>query len=110
VSHLRSFWRIRPAWRTLSGAILLHAQKRPPTTYPPVSLTIDDGFLRSVSIVGPLLQREMNVRSLICRLIELFDDYIHEIVLARQQHRCDGDVIEELAHNELRISRYTEWP
>ena len=47
--------------RTLSGAILLHAQRPPPTTYPRVSLTIDNDFLGSVSVVVPCHNEEVNV-------------------------------------------------
>lgn len=91
--------------RTLSGAILLHAQKPPPSiTYPRISLTIDDSFRRSVSIVVPCHNEDMNVGSLVCRLIELFDDYIHEIVLVNDNSTDEtGDVIEELARKDARI-------
>jgi dolichol-phosphate mannosyltransferase len=90
--------------RTLSGAILLHAQKPPPATYPRVSLTIDDSFLRSVSVVVPCHNEEMNVGSLVQRLIELFDDYIEEIVLVNDNSTDEtGAVIEELARKDGRI-------
>jgi dolichol-phosphate mannosyltransferase len=90
--------------RTLSGAILLHAQRPPPTTYPRVSLTIDDDFLGSVSVVVPCHNEEMNVGPLVCRLIELFDDYIHEIVLVDDNSTDQtGVVIEELACKDARI-------
>jgi len=90
--------------RTLSGAILLHAQRPPPTTYPPVSLTIDDRFLRSVSVVVPCHNEEMNVGLLVCRLIELFDDYIHEIVLVDDNSTDQtGVIIKELACRDARI-------
>jgi dolichol-phosphate mannosyltransferase len=91
--------------RTLSGSILLHAQKPPPpTTYPRVSLTIDDAFLRSVSVVVPCHNEEMNVGSLVRRLIELFDEYIYEIVLVNDNSKDGtGAIIEELARRDARI-------
>jgi dolichol-phosphate mannosyltransferase len=94
-----------PGLRTLAGAILLHAQKPPPpTTYRRVSLTIDDRFQRSVSVVVPCYNEEMNVSMLVCRLIELFDDYIHEIVLVNDNSTDEtGEVIEELARKDARI-------
>jgi dolichol-phosphate mannosyltransferase len=92
-------------FRTLSGSILLHAQRPPPpVTYPRVSLTIDDVFLRSVSVVVPCHNEEMNVGSLVRRLIELFDDYIHEIVLVNDNSNDGtGEVIEALARKDSRI-------
>jgi len=96
-----------PGLRTLAGAILLHAERpssAPPTTCPQVSLTMDDRFLRSVSVVVPCHNEETNVGSLVCRLIELFGDYIYEIVLVNDNSKDEtGDVIAELARNDPRI-------
>ena len=96
-----------PGVRTLAGAILLHAEKppsSPPTTHPRVSLTIDDSFMRSVSVVVPCYNEETNVGPLVQRLIELFGDYIHEIVLVNDNSTdATRDVIEELAGKDARI-------
>lgn len=94
-----------PGLRTLAGSILLHAQKPPPaTTYPRASLTVDDTFRRTVSVIVPCHNEEMNVGPLVCRLIALFGQYIHEIILLNDNSNDKtGDVIEELARQDLRI-------
>ncbi|MBV9376797.1 MAG: glycosyltransferase [Alphaproteobacteria bacterium] len=91
--------------RTLAGSILLHAQRPPPpTTYPRVSLTIAGGFLRAVSVVVPCHNEEMNVVSLVRRLLELFNDYVHEIILVNDNSKDNtGDIIHQLAHENSRI-------
>jgi glycosyltransferase involved in cell wall biosynthesis len=94
-----------PGLRTLAGSILLHAQKPPPpTTYPRVGLTIDDDFRRAVSVIVPCHNEEMNVGPLVCRLIGLFDHYIHEIILLNDNSNDKtGAVIDELARQDPRI-------
>ncbi len=94
-----------PGLRTLAGSIMLHAQKPPaPTIYPSVSLTLDDSFRRAVSVIVPCHNEEMTVGPLVCRLIELFDHYIHEIILLNDNSKDKtGDVIDELARQDARI-------
>lgn len=94
-----------PGLRTLAGSILLHAQKPPPaTTYPRASLTVDDTFRRTVSVIVPCHNEEMNVGPLVCRLIALFGQYIHEIILLNDNSNDKtGDVIDELARQDPRI-------
>jgi hypothetical protein len=94
-----------PGLRTLAGSILLHAQKPPvPMIYPRVSLMIDDTFRRAVSVVVPCHNEEMNVGPLVCRLIELYDHYIHDIILLNDNSEDKtGDVIDELARQDPRI-------
>jgi dolichol-phosphate mannosyltransferase len=91
--------------RTLAGSILLHAQKPPPpASYPRVELTIDDVFRRAVSVVVPCHNEEMNVGSLVCRLTELFDDYIYEIILVNDNSNDKtGTVIDKLASKDPRV-------
>jgi hypothetical protein len=96
-----------PGLRTLAGSILLHAERPPsppPSTYSPKSLKIDNCFLRSVSVVVPCHNEETNVASLVRRLIELYDDYIYEIVLVNDNSADEtGGVIDEMAHTDPRI-------
>jgi dolichol-phosphate mannosyltransferase len=93
------------AFRTLAGSILLHAQKPPPyTSYPRVKLTIDSIFLRAVSVVVPCRNEEMNVGPLVRRLIDLFDRYIHEIILVNDNSTdSTAIIIDELANKDPRI-------
>jgi SAM-dependent methyltransferase len=94
-----------PGLRTLAGSIVLHAQKPPaPTIYPRVSLTLHDIFRRAVSVIVPCHNEEMTVGPLVCRLVALFDDYIHEIILLDDNSKDKtGDVIDELARQDTRI-------
>lgn len=101
-----------PGLRTLAGSILLHAQKPPaPTIYPRVSLTLDDTFRRAVSVIVPCHNEEMNVGPMVCRLIELFDPYIHEIILLNDNSNdTTGVVIDELARRDLRVKSLHRTP
>jgi dolichol-phosphate mannosyltransferase len=94
-----------PGLRTLAGSILLHAQKPPPPTiYPTVGLIMDDTFRRAVSVIVPCHNEEMNVRPLVCRIVGLFDQYIHEIILLNDNSDDKtGDVIDDLTRQDPRI-------
>src|SRR6516162_350790 len=84
---------------------MLHGQKPPaPTIYPSVSLTLDDSFRRAVSVIVPCHNEEMNVGPLVCRIIELYGCYIHDIILLNDNSEDKtGDVIDELARQDPRI-------
>jgi dolichol-phosphate mannosyltransferase len=94
-----------PGLRTLAGSILLHGQRPPPpTTYPRVSFPLANDFLRMVSVVVPCHNEDMNVASLVRRVIELFDDYVFEIILVNDNSTDKtGDVIDQLARKDPRI-------
>jgi glycosyltransferase involved in cell wall biosynthesis len=71
-----------PGARTLAGAILVHAQKPPRVRVPVPSSLCEHASLRgALSVVIPCHNEEMNVRPLVSRLRELYDDYLHEIIL-----------------------------
>jgi SAM-dependent methyltransferase len=68
--------------QTLAGSILIYAQKPGGTPYIPSKTLCDHESLRNaVSVVVPCHNEEMNVRPLITRLMMLYGDYLHEIVL-----------------------------
>jgi len=94
-----------PALRTLAGSILLHGQKPPAfSAYPRMRLKVDNMFRREVSVIVPCHNEEMNVDPLVSRLIDLFDDYIYEIILVNDNSNDKtGDVIDELATKDPRI-------
>lgn len=94
-----------PAFRTLAGSILLHAQKPPfPVTYPRVRLAIDNVFRRAVSVVVPCHNEQMNVGPLISRLMDLYGDYIHEIIPVNDNSNDQtGKIIDELSSRDPRI-------
>lgn len=79
-----------PVVRTLAGSILLHAQKPPRASPPPsVSLFRHEALRRSVSVVVPCHDEEANVGPLVERLLDLYGEYVHEVVLVDDSSR-DG--------------------
>jgi len=70
-----------PVVHRFAGAILLHAQKPPRRLMRPSRQLFDHPTLRhAISVVIPCHNEEMNIGPLIDRLIELYGDYIHEII------------------------------
>ncbi|MBC6989897.1 glycosyltransferase [Hymenobacter sp. BT491] len=88
-----------PFVRTLAGSILLHAQKPPRTVpLPTVSLCDHPELYNAVSVVVPCHNEEMNLRPLVSRLLDLYGDYLYEIVLVDDNSRDNTkQVITELA-------------
>lgn len=71
-----------PLLRTLSGRILIHAQKPPrEVAREAVSLCRHDALRDSVSVVVPCFNEEMNIGPLVDGLLAHYGDYIHQIVL-----------------------------
>jgi SAM-dependent methyltransferase len=71
-----------PGVRTLAGSIILHAQKPPRRmTNLTISLATHEQFRHAVSFVVPCHNEEMNIEPLVSGLYNLFEEYIHEIVL-----------------------------
>jgi dolichol-phosphate mannosyltransferase len=94
-----------PGARTLAGAILVHAQKPPRTIERASSGLSDHAQLHgALSVVIPCHNEEMNVRPLVQRLRELYDAYLHEIILV-DDNSTDGtrEVITTLASEEARV-------
>ena len=94
-----------PGVRTLAGSILIHAQKPPRhVEHPKISLFAHGQLRGAVSVVIPCHNEEMNIRPLVTRLRDLFDDYIHEIVLVDDNSTDNtAGVIRQLAGEDLRI-------
>lgn len=94
-----------PLVRCLAGSILLHAQKPPRTPLAPrVSLFRHECLRNAVSVVVPCHDEEPNVRALVERLLALYGEYVHEVVLVDDNSR-DGTraAIEELAARDPRV-------
>lgn len=94
-----------PAVRTLAGSILVHAQKPPRERDRPVrSLAPHDTLKSAVSVVVPCHNEEMNVEPLVHRLLGLYGDYIHEIVMV-DDNSVDrtADVIAACAARDARV-------
>lgn len=94
-----------PLVRRLAGSILLSAQKPPRAARPQViSLAIHACLRGAVSVVVPCRNEEMNVTPLVERLLELYGDYIHEIIPV-DDSSTDGtrQALEALAARDPRI-------
>ncbi|MFN0115818.1 MAG: glycosyltransferase [Paracoccaceae bacterium] len=94
-----------PGLRTFAGAILIHAQKPPRRQMPASPMLCNHPALRGkVSVVVPCHNEEMNIGPLIDRMIELYGDYIHEIIPVDDNSR-DGtaEVIARYAARDPRI-------
>jgi dolichol-phosphate mannosyltransferase len=94
-----------PAVRSLAGSILVHAQKSPrKKELLKISLFEHELLRRAFSIVIPCHNEEMNIGPLVQRIVDLYGEYIHEIILVN-----DGstdrtrDVMMELASKDGRI-------
>jgi len=88
-----------PYVRTLAGNILLHAQK-PPREVPrnEVSLCEHEELRGRISVVVPCHNEEMNVTPLVTKLLTLYGDYLHEIVLVDDNSKDNTrEVIRQLA-------------
>ena len=88
-----------PGIRTLSGSILIHAQK-PPCSMKRSNRTLfeHEQLRKAVSVVVPCHNEEMNVEPLVTQLKNFYGEYIREIILV-DDNSCDGTsaVIRRLA-------------
>ena len=70
-----------PGVRTMAGSILLHAQKAPPQQeLRRVSLFTHESLRGAVSVVIPCHNEEMNVGPLVERILDLYGEYLHEVI------------------------------
>jgi SAM-dependent methyltransferase len=70
-----------PVVRTMAGSILLHAQKPPrKKELRKISLSTHESLRGAVSVVIPCHNEEMNVGPLIERILDLYGEYIHEVI------------------------------
>ena len=94
-----------PSIQTLAGSILVHAQKPPPLTERSrTSLFFHERLRRTVSVVIPCHNEEMNIAPLVERLCELYDEYIHEIIPIDDNSQDNtAKVIRHLAEKDSRV-------
>ena len=65
----------------MAGSILLHAQKPPRKKQSQkISLCSHEALRGAISVVIPCRNEEMNVGPLIARILDLYGEYIHEII------------------------------
>jgi SAM-dependent methyltransferase len=94
-----------PGIRTLAGSILVHGQKPPCVVERPVvSLALHEELRRSISVVVPCHNEEMNVVSLVEGLRRFYDDYLAEIILVDDNSKDEtATVIRHMAEKDSRI-------
>jgi glycosyltransferase involved in cell wall biosynthesis len=94
-----------PVVSRMAGSILLHAQKPPrKKTVSGISLFEHESLRRAVSVVIPCRNEEMNVEPLVTRLLGLYGEYVHEVIVV-DDGSTDGTrrVLTELAVKEARV-------
>jgi len=94
-----------PGVRRMAGSILVHAQKPPEEKHVPGMPFFTHKSLRqAVSFVIPCHNEEMNIRPLVDRILDLYGDYVHEIILVNDGS-SDGTaaIIEEIAKHDARV-------
>jgi glycosyltransferase involved in cell wall biosynthesis len=98
-----------PGIRTLAGSILVHGQKPPRVVERPVvSLALHEELRRSLSVVVPCHNEEMNVVSLVEGLRRFYDDYLAEIILVDDNSKDEtATVIRHLAEMDSRIHLFS---
>jgi SAM-dependent methyltransferase len=94
-----------PAVRRLAGSILVHAQKPPRTNEPAkVSLFDHESLRHALSVVIPCHNEEMNLGPLVERILDLYGEYIHEIIPVNDGSRDrTSEVMAALAAKDDRV-------
>ena len=82
LQHLSILLENMPVVQKLAGFILVHAQKGVSVPYTPPASLAEHALLRqAISVVVPCHNEEMNLEPLVTRLVALYGEYLHEIVL-----------------------------
>jgi dolichol-phosphate mannosyltransferase len=94
-----------PLLRTMAGSILVHAQKPPRFKHPAqISLFAHEALRGAVSVVIPCRNEEMNIRSLVERLLGYYGEYIHEVIAVNDGSTDrTAEVLSELVATEPRV-------
>lgn len=95
-----------PLVKELCGTLYIWAKKPgdEKVRRPIVNLANRSSLRDAVSIVAPCYNEEMNVRPLVNALLEMYDDYVHEIIIVNDNSTDrTGEVARELARTQPRI-------
>ena len=94
-----------PFIRTMAGSILVHAQKPPRAKNSPVVSLFSHPPLRgAVSVVIPCHNEEMNVGPLVKRVLQLYGEYIHEVIAVNDGSTDrTGELLAKLAGEDARV-------
>ena len=101
-----------PFVRTMAGSILLHAQKPPRTKQSrKISLFSHEALRGAVSVVIPCHNEEMNVGPLVERILDLYGEYIHEVIPVDDSSTDrTREVMAALATKDARIKPFHRSP
>src|SRR5436190_8461715 len=101
-----------PIVRRLAGSILIHAQKPPlRKKLPNVSLFVHESLRRTISIVIPSHNEEMNIRPLVEHILTLYGEYIYEIIPVNDGSTDrTAEVMRELAAEDNRVKPLQRTP
>ena len=102
-----------PIIRNLCGTLFIWAKKpgNDETRRPRVNLANHRELFDSTSIVMPAHNEEMNIPPLIQALIQMYDPYIHEIIVVNDNSRDQtAEVTREIAKDELRVKLVNRKP
>lgn len=102
-----------PIVRELCGTlyIWLMKPKDEKTRRPQVNLANHEHLFRSTSFVVPCHNEEMNVPVLVEKIIEMYGDYVHEIIIVNDNSRDrTSDVTKEIAAREPRVKLIDRTP
>jgi len=94
-----------PGIQNLAGSILIHAQKPPRVVdRPKISLFEHEQLRKSVSVVIPCHNEEMNIEPLVNKIRDFYGEYIHEIIPVDDNSRdSTAEVIQRLAEEDPSI-------
>lgn len=95
-----------PVIKELCGTLYIWAKKPgdEQARRPRVNLAIHRELFDSVSVVAPCYNEEMNVAPLVDALLQMYDHYIHEIIIVNDNSTDrTGKVAQEIAHREPRV-------
>ena len=78
---------------------------------PRVSLAKHRGLFGSVSVVVPCYNEEMNIHPMVAKLVEMYGDYIHEIVIVNDNSKDrTAEVAREVSRREPRVKLVNRTP
>lgn len=93
-----------PGFQTLAGSILIYGQRPGVRSVTAISLYEHEWLRQAVSVVIPCHNEQMNLRPLVSRIVDMYGEYLHEIILVDDNSTDDtAAVIRSIAAECLLI-------